>query len=258
MSKSDLLRVTLVQTALHWEKKEDNLKHFDQLLASVNDTDLIVLPEMFSTGFSMRPELFAESMEGSTVLWMEKIAAEKNTCVIGSIIIKEENKFYNRLVWVYPNGDIYTYDKRHLFSMGNEHQHYTAGQDRPRVMLKEWVVCPLICYDLRFPVWSRNTEPIYDLLIYVANWPDVRRHAWKTLLTARAIENQAYVMGVNRIGKDANDIEHAGDSCVIDAKGTWISETKPYKESVETLTINLKELKEFREKFPVLNDSSFK
>ena len=251
---SDKLNISIVQTQLHWEKIADNISHFDELLKKIENTDLIILPEMFSTGFSMKPESFAEKMDGSAVNWMIAAAKKKNACITGSLIIEEKGKYFNRLVWVSPEGKVSHYDKRHLFTMGNEQEHYAKGNEKLMVKIGDWNICPLVCYDLRFPVWARNTKPHYDLLIYVANWPDLRRHPWKTLLTARAIENQSYVVGVNRIGKDANGVEHAGDSCVIDAKGQWISTTGPYKESVETVTISRAELLEFREKFPVLND----
>lgn len=248
------LRVTIVQTVLHWEKIADNLKHFDSLLHGVSETDLIVLPEMFTTGFSMNTKDFAEDMNGSAVQWMKQKAASKNAVITGSVMIREGEKTYNRLLWVSPDGLVQHYDKRHLFRMGNEHEHYAAGSSKIFPEVKGWKICPLICYDLRFPVWARNQMPHYDVLVYVANWPEARRHPWKTLLTARAIENQSYVIGVNRIGTDEREIAHAGDSCVCDPTGHWISNTVPYKESVETVLLSRKELDQFREKFPVLLD----
>jgi predicted amidohydrolase len=248
------LRVTIVQTFLHWENIAENLKHFDVLLENVSETDLIVLPEMFTTGFSMNTKDFAENMKGSAVQWMQQKASSKNAVLTGSVMIRENGKTFNRLLWVSPDGNVQHYDKRHLFRMGNEHEHYTTGGGKIFPELKGWKICPLICYDLRFPVWARNQSPHYDVLLYVANWPEARRHPWKTLLTARAIENQSYVIGVNRIGTDAREIAHAGDSCVCDPTGHWISNTVPYKESVETVLLSRKELDQFREKFPVLLD----
>lgn len=248
------LRVTIVQCSLYWEDRDANLHQFSDLLKDLRETDLIVLPEMFTTGFSMRANQLAERMDGVSVQWMKQLSAQKNAVVTGSIIVEENGKYYNRLVWAEPNGDVMHYDKRHLFRMGNEHDHYTSGTKKVAPVLKGWRICPLVCYDLRFPVWARNSAPYYDLLLYVANWPDARRHPWKTLLTARAIENQCYVLGVNRIGKDGREIEHAGDSCAIDPKGIWLSKTVPYKTSVETVVLSYSELKDFREKFPVLLD----
>lgn len=249
------LRVTLVQTNLFWEDRKKNLDHIEALIGDLSGTDLIVLPEMFTSGFSMRTEALAETMQGDVVKWMQTIAKKYNAVLCGSVMLKEKEKYYNRLLWCKPDGGILHYDKRHLFRMANEHEHYDAGQDKIFPEIKGWRISPLVCYDLRFPVWSRNRPPYFDLLLYVANWPDARRHPWKTLLTARAIENQCYVMGVNRIGKDGRDIEHAGDSCVIDPKGIWISKTVPYKESVETVLLSAAELHDFRTKFPVLKDA---
>lgn len=248
------LKVSIVQTTMEWENIRENILHFDQRINKIAESDVIVLPEMFTTGFSMQTDLLAEEMNGSAVQWMLNKAKEKNAAITGSVMIKENGRFYNRLIWAQPDGKIFHYDKRHLFRMGNEHQHYSAGNGRIVIEWRGWKICPLICYDLRFPVWARNTDPFYDVLLYVANWPDVRRHPWKTLITARAIENQCYVVAVNRIGKDGRDIEHAGDSCVCDPKGHWISETQPYKESIETIVLSKMELEDFREKFPVLLD----
>ena len=213
------LKITLIQSNLFWEDKQKNLGHFGEKINTLEaQTDLIVLPEMFSTGFSMQPSLLAEPTDGPTIEWMKKQAKSKNAVVTGSVIIVENEKYYNRLFWVQPDGDFQTYDKRHLFTLANEHHYYAAGQSLLYTNLKGWKILPLICYDLRFPVWSRNTED-YDLLIYVANFPEKRAHAWKTLLQARAIENQAYTVGLNRVGYDGNDIYHSGDSCVLDYSG---------------------------------------
>jgi predicted amidohydrolase len=186
---------------------------------------------------------------------MKKMAAEKNCVVTGSIIIEEDGNYFNRLIWMRANGSFETYDKRHLFRYGNEHEHYTAGNKKIIVEINGWKICPLVCYDLRFPIWSRNKFKNgvwdYDLLIYVANWPERRNHPWQTLLLARAIENQCYVAGVNRVGNDGNDVFHSGDSAVINFKGEIISKIKPKEENVETVTLSYPELVEFRKNFPV-------
>jgi len=247
------LRVTIVQPTLTWEDVDANLAMFTNKLAPAS-TDLIVLPEMFSTGFTMNVSKVGEGMDGKALQWMKKISAEKKCVVTGSLVIKENDHFYNRLIWMKPDGAYEKYDKRHLFRMGEENQTYTAGKDKIIVSLKGWKICPLVCYDLRFPVWSRNSVG-YDCLIYVANWPEVRSYAWNHLLIARAIENQSYVIGVNRVGKDGNDMPHSGDSAVINAKGLIISKTKPNEESVETVVLSYKELEEFRKAFPVAMDA---
>ena len=248
------LKITIVQADLSWEDKKGNLLHFDQLLQQVDSTDLILLPEMFSTGFTMNTSL-AEDMIGESVAWMKTKAKEKNAAIAGSIIISEGNKVYNRLVWMNPDGTQLQYDKRHLFRMGNEHHHFTAGNKKIFPEIKGWRICPLICYDLRFPVWSRNVSPYYDLLIYVANWPKVRSQAWKSLLVARALENQCVVAGINRVGKDGNEIEHSGDSCVIDARGNIISGIQPGEEKTENVVLSAADLDHFRRTFPVLEDA---
>ena len=251
------LKITIIQYDLHWENKEKNLKMFSQKIGAISDpTDLIVLPEMFTTGFSMNPNKFAEPMNGETVNWMKEKAQEKECVITGSFICIENGKCFNRLVWMNADGTYSTYDKRHLFRMANEDSHYTAGQKKIIVELKGWKICPLICYDLRFPVWSRNRfSADYDLLIYVANWPEIRSYPWKTLLLARAIENQSYVAGLNRVGKDGNDIYHSGDSAVINAKGEIISKIKAHEESCEAITLNYSELAEFRKNFPAMLDA---
>ncbi len=247
------LNITIIQSDLYWEDKEANLHAFSKKIESITEaTDLIILPEMFTTGFSMKSKELAETMEGKTVSWMKQMAKEKNCVITGSFICKE-NKYYNRLLWVSPNGVARRYDKKHLFSMGGEDKHYTAGDKRVIVTLKDWRICPLICYDLRFPVFSRNTKrDPYDVLIYVANWPGLRSEAWKTLLLARAIENQCYVAGVNRVGVDGNFVMHPGLSVVIDPKGHPICQTETEKEDIQTVTLVWEELETFRKKFPVL------
>jgi len=251
------LKITIIQSDLHWESIEKNLHMFTQKINAVSEkTDLIVLPEMFTTGFSMAPERLAENKNGKTIAWMKEQAAKKGCVITGSIIYEEDKKYYNRLVWMRPDGSYSVYDKRHLFSMANEDKHYTAGNKKIIEEINGWKICPLICYDLRFPVWSRNIKKnIYDVLIYVANWPERRSHPWKTLLLARAIENQCYVVGLNRVGNDGNEIYHSGDSAVINFRGEIISKTAAQEESTETIHLNYNELDEFRKQFPVLDDA---
>lgn len=247
------LRVSLIQTSLQWEDKAANLKHFTHLMKGLEgNTDLVVLPEMFTTGFSMRPELLAEMTEGKTLEWMREQAAGINACICGSLIIEEEGSYYNRFLFVRPNGAYESYDKRHLFTLGKENQHYQAGNQHLTVEVKGWRIMPLICYDLRFPVWSRNTQG-YDVLLYVANWPEVRSHAWKALLTGRAIENQSYTIGVNRIGEDGNGVPHSGDSSVIDYSGETLLQARSI-EGVYTIELNREAQQRFRSKLSFLAD----
>jgi omega-amidase len=261
------LKITIIQSDLHWENKEENLRMFSEKISAVtSETDLIILPEMFTTGFSMKPGMLAEPVNGGTVSWMKEKAKQKNCVITGSFICVENGKYFNRLIWMKPDGMFSHYDKRHLFSMGDESNHYERGNKKIIEEIKGWKICPLICYDLRFPVWSRNKvqsskfkssfdSNAYDLLIYIANWPERRSHPWKTLLLARAIENQCYVAGVNRIGKDGNEIYHSGDSAVINVKGEIISKIKTEEESSATITLKYSELKSFRSAFPVLKDA---
>ncbi|MBL0328157.1 MAG: amidohydrolase [Bacteroidetes bacterium] len=251
------LKITIIQSDLHWENKEKNLEQFSQKIASISEaTDLIVLPEMFTTGFTMRPEAFAETMTGATIAWMKTKAKEKNCVITGSFVCEENGMYFNRLMWMKADGTFSTYDKRHLFRMGDEDKHYGHGDKKLIVDLKGWKISPLICYDLRFPVWARNTkENLYDVLIYVANWPERRAHPWKSLLVARAIENQSYTIGVNRVGNDGNAIYHSGDSVALNFKGEAISKIEPGKEIIETITLSYQELVEFRKAFPVMLDA---
>ncbi len=251
------LKITIIQSDLHWEDKSKNLEMFSHKIAAISEaTDLIVLPEMFTTGFSMSPEKFAEPMSGATINWMKQKAKEKNCVITGSFICEEAGKYFNRLVWMNADGAFSTYDKRHLFRMGDEDNHYGYGDKKIIVVLKGWKICPLICYDLRFPVWARNTkQEQYDVLIYVANWPERRAYPWKSLLVARAIENQSYVVGLNRVGNDGNDISHSGDSLVLNPKGEPISKMKSNEDTIETTLLNYSELVEFRKTFPALLDS---
>lgn len=252
------LTFTLIQSNLHWENKAANLKMWQQKILSVKDkTEIIVLPEMFSTGFSMKPETLAEEMNGATLEWMKQLAGERKVILTGSLIIKEKDNFYNRLIWMLPNGEYGTYDKRHLFAYGDEHNHYSPGNKRLIASVKGWKINLQVCYDLRFPVWVRqqiNETPEYDVIVYVANWPERRITAWKTLLQARAIENQCYVIGVNRVGHDGNHIYHSGDSMVIDPLGELLYHKKD-EEDIFTITIQKDKLEEVRNRFPFWRDA---
>ncbi len=249
------LNITILQTDIVWEDIDTNLKNLSKTLQEIQtETDLIVLPEMFAIGFSMQPEKFAEQAGGKIQTWMQNQARQKNAIIIGSLIAEDEKKFYNRLFAVQPSGEFASYNKRHLFSFAGEHLRYTAGTETITIDVKGWKIRPLICYDLRFPVWSRNKSD-YDVLIYIANWPARRSFAWKTLLTARAIENQAYVAGVNRIGADGNGIEHSGDSLVLNYLGEQISSIQPNVQKWEQIKLNYREMYEFRQKFPALLDA---
>jgi len=247
------LRVSLLQAELAWEDKTANLRRFDEKIEALTaTTDLILLPEMFTTGFSMNAPALAESMDGPTMQWLAGQAAKSRAVVAGSFIALEKGRYYNRFVWMRPDGSWAVYDKRHLFAYAGEDRTYSPGEKRLMVELKGWKICPLICYDLRFPVWSRNTEN-YDLLLYVANFPERRRQAWTALLTARAIENQAYTIGVNRVGKDGQDIAYSGDSCVVDYEGNTLYHLAEV-EDVHTLELSADAQQAFREKFPFLKD----
>jgi len=250
------LTITGIQSSLHWEDKEANLQMFEEKIFSISQpTEIVVLPEMFSTGFSMQPGKFAEPMDGETVEWMKQIAAKKKIILTGSVIIEEDRNFYNRLVWVLPNGQIGYYDKRHLFAYGDEDQHYTAGKKRLIASVKGWKINLMVCYDLRFPVWSRQQGDFeYDVLIYVANWPERRVHAWTTLLRARAIENQSYVIGVNRTGDDGNKIPYTGESMAVNPMGEILYH-KNDEEDVFTVTLDRSDLEKTREKFPFWKDA---
>ena len=213
------LSLTIIQSDIIWEDPHSNLKHLDELLQRIKlPSDVILLPEMFNTGFTMDNKRLAESSNGSTFNWMVSKAAETNNAITGSFIYYENEKFFNRLYWVNPDGEFFFYDKRHLFTMGKEDQFYEKGKKRIIINYKGWRICPLICYDLRFPVWARNNNA-YDLLIYVANWPAARNHVWNILLRARAIENQCFVAGINRVGRDGQNIHYIGESCVVHPKG---------------------------------------
>jgi predicted amidohydrolase len=252
------LTITLIQPNLRWEDKAANLQHFDTLIGGIEkNTQLVILPEMFSTGFSMRPEKFAERMDGPTVAWMKQTAARKKIILTGSLIIEEGGQFFNRLIWMLPNGQYGIYDKRHRFAYAGEHENYTAGHKRLIASVNGWKVLLLICYDLRFPVWSRQQlqedQPEYDLIVCVANWPKQRSHAWRTLLQARAIENQVFVAGVNRVGNDGNGIYHSGDSMIVNPLGEVLY-LAPEEESVFTCTLQREKLEEVRSRLPFWKD----
>lgn len=252
------LKVTLIQAPLHWEDTEKNIEFFEYCLLSIlpYQTDIIVLPEMFNTGFTMNASEVYSEMNSELVTWMKKTAETKNACITGSIIIREDNKYYNRLFWIQPDGLVYTYDKRHLFRMANEHSVFSPGNKKLIVNYKGWNICPLICYDLRFPVWSRITEQEnYDLLIYVANWPEKRILQWKSLLIARAIENQSYVAGVNRTGVDGNGVEYNGLSMVIGPMGEIVRSTIPNETCIENIVLSYEHLSQFRKSFPAHLDA---
>lgn len=249
------LTITLVQTELHWQDAAANRAMFsDKLAKAAPTTDLIILPEMFTTGFSMSAPELAEETEGETLQWMQAMAHKHQAVLTGSVIVRENGKYFNRLFWVRPDGTYEKYDKKHLFRMAKEHHTYSPGKEKLVVELKGWKLCPLVCYDLRFPVWSRNKENGYDLVLFVANWPKVRSLAWRTLLQARAIENVAYAVGVNRVGTDGNGHPYSGDSAVIHPKGHKLLESSE-QEAVLTITLSKQELQEFREVFPAHLDA---
>ena len=254
------LSFSIIQTNLFWEDKGANLTHLEQKIMGIESfTEIIVLPEMFSTGFSMQPEIHAETMDGPTIDWMRRLSEAKKAIITGSLIIKEEDKFYNRLIWMLPNGELGYYDKRHLFAFAGEDQHYTAGNKRLIASVKGWKINLQICYDLRFPVWARQTkgtESEYDVLLYIANWPEKRNHAWKTLLTARAIENQCVTIGVNRVGLDGNNNAHSGDSLIVGPLGEVLYHCA-YKEDVFTITLQKEEITNARSQFPFWKDADF-
>jgi omega-amidase len=249
------LAITLIQFDIEWEQKEKNLVYLNNLLGNIKtQSDLIILPEMFTTGFSMNTVHLAESMDGDTVKWLKKMSESLNSVIMGSIIIFEDGNYYNRLVCAYPNGRLYHYDKRHLFRMGNENEHFSSGLSKMIIEINGWKIRPLICYDLRFPVWSRNCND-YDILVCSANWPAVRNQIWEKLLVARAIENLSYSVGVNRIGKDGRGLNYSGDSIIVDFKGNIVFTAKPEEEIIETFKLSYSDLYDFRQKFPVHLDS---
>lgn len=252
--KTDLT-IAAFQVDLLWENILGNQTKFGNLFEDLgSDVDLVILPEMFTSGFTMNPEKVAEPMDGSTIEWLRACAKKQNLAIMGSFIVKEREQFYNRMVFVEPNGAVQFYDKRHLFRMGNEHNYYTGGGQRKVFTFQGWRILPQICYDLRFPVWSRFRND-YDLMVYVASWPESRRDVWNILLQARAIENQAYLVGVNRVGVDGTGLAYSGDSVILDPKGMVISAAKRGVESTLVEKLSLEELSAFRSKFPAWMDA---
>ncbi len=259
------LTFSLIQTKLFWENKQQNLAMLENKILSIEDkTQVVVLPEMFSTGFSMQPHLFAETMDGNTIQWMKKIATQKKIILTGSLMMEDEGKYYNRLIWMLPNGQFGFYNKRHCFAYAQEDKYYTAGTEKKIAQVNGWKINLQVCYDLRFPVWASQNDfdksgnNLFDILLYVANWPKRRSYAWKSLLVARAIENQCYVIAVNRVGFDGNNIEHSGDSMVVNPLGD-ILYTKENVEDIFTITLDKDALLDIRNKFPFWKDAdSFK
>ncbi len=267
------LRFSIIQTSLFWEDKGANLDLLGQKIMGITEpTEIIVLPEMFNTGFSMQPEKFAETMDGPSVNWMRRMSAATKSIITGSLIISENGNYFNRLIWMLPNGQFGFYDKRHLFAFAGEDQHYTPGNKRLIASVKGWKINLQICYDLRFPVWARQSPaiinndveksssnemaPEYDVLLYVANWPEKRSHAWKTLLTARAIENQCFTIGVNRVGLDGNNIAHSGNSMIVGPLGEVLYHCA-YEEDIFHISLQKDEIDNTRSKFPFWKDADF-
>ena len=249
----ETLNITLVQSQLFWEDVEKNISHFDALISEISETDIILLPEMFNTSFCPKSNHLAENMDGKTVRWMKEIAENKGCAISGTLMISENKNVYNRLVWISKNGAIHTYDKHHLFSLIKEERYISKGEGRLIVTEQGWKICPLICYDLRFPVFSRN-DVEYDVLIYLANWPVKRIDAWDTLLKARSIENQCYTIGVNRVGEDGNKIPFNGHSKVFDAFGKELFSATENKEEVLQFENSLDDLKLKRRQMNFLQD----
>jgi omega-amidase len=247
------MKIALIQSDLYWEDASKNRKSFESKINHIDsEVDLVILPEMFSTGFTMNAEQVAENMQGETVLWLQTLAKQKNFAITGSLIIVENEKYYNRMLFVFPSGEIQYYNKRHLFTLAGEDKFYTNGNEKVIVEYLDWKICLQVCYDLRFPVFARNVEN-YDLLLYVANWPKVRTNAWDALLKARAIENLSYVVGVNRVGLDANNYEHIGHSQVIDFLGNFILEPQE-TEAVFVVELDKNTMLETRKKLDFLSD----
>ncbi len=253
---TDKLRISMVQSHIIWEDRDENLGYYGELLRRVSGkSDLAVLPETFSTGFTMNVEAVADTMDGPTIRSAKEWAWKYDLAVAGSFIVKDDGKYYNRAFFVTPEGDLYTYDKRHLFRMAGENNYFSAGDRQLIVPYKGWNICLQVCYDLRFPVWSRNVNNAYDLLIYMASWPEARKRVWKTLLQARAMENQAYVCGVNRVGIDGKGFVYRGDSMVFSPKGKKLANAGKRKEVTRTCVLDKEELDAFRAKFPAWKDA---
>lgn len=250
------MKISLFQTNIVWENTQANLNHLREKLDSLEEsTDLVVLPEMFSTGFSMNSEQLAEPVTGNTIETLKSLASQYQIAIAGSFIAIENENYYNRGFFITPEQDTHFYDKRHLFRMGDEINHFSSGNEKLIVNYKGWNICLLICYDLRFPVWSRNVDNEYDLLIYSANWPSPRQHVWDMLLPARALENMSYVCGVNRVGTDGNELQYTGGSVMYSPKGELLAKVPDNKEGSITIEIDLDSLNKFRKKFPVWKDA---
>lgn len=259
MEPAEILKVTTIQTNLVWEDAAANIANFEKLIGTVAHTDVIILPETFTTGFSMGVTHISEPNAGPSAQWMLKQAKAKNAVIMGSIVTEDGGRYYNRLYIALPDGKLIHYNKRHLFTLSDEDKYFTAGRGKQIFEYKGWKINPLVCYDLRFPVWSRNIKNHagyeYDVLVYVANWPERRNHAWKSLLPARAIENQAYTIGVNRIGNDNKDIYCSGDSAVYNFKGDALFTADAGAESVQTTELNYHDLVAFRRAYAFLADA---
>lgn len=252
--ESQELKVAIIQTNLIWEHPAENRLQLEKKIKAISETvDVIVLPEMFTSGFTMNPKAVAEPMNGETLVWLKALAKATNAAITGSLVIVENNQYYNRSVFVFPDGNVETYDKRHTFTLAGEHQVYTAGTSKNIIAYKGWKICPLICYDLRFPVWARNVEN-YEVLLYVANWPKPRISAWDGLLKARAIENMSYCIGVNRVGLDANSLEYSGHSAAYDALGEQLTHLEPNKEQTAIITLSKLHIETYRNTLKFLND----
>lgn len=249
------LKIAIIQTEIIWQNSEENIKKYTNKITAITEAvDLIVLPEMFSTGFSMKPVSIAEKMDGNTLHWMKNMASLKQCAIAGSLIIEDQSQFFNRFLFVHPCGKVDFYDKRHLFTLAGEEKVFRKGQKKVIIHYKEWKICPMVCYDLRFPVWSRNVEE-YDVLIYVANWPKSRIDAWDILLRARAVENMCYVVGVNRVGEDENGLNYSGHSAVFNGLGIQIVSTQVSLEEQKTVILEKEHLANIRKKFNFLNDA---
>lgn len=251
------LRITFIQTELYWQDPASNRAMLEEKIAEIEEeTDLVVLPEMFTTGFTMDVQGLAEHPNSHTGRWLKMMAGQCGTPICGSYMVREgKDHYYNRFVWVLPDGTTYHYDKRHLFRMAGEHQVFSMGEEWLSLELKGWKIRPMVCYDLRFPVWCRNQDLAYDLLLVVANWPDARVRAWDTLLEARAIENLSYCAGLNRVGEDGRGIAYSGHSAVYSPKGETLWAAEPSKSSTETVAIPWEPLRKLREKFPAHHDA---
>ena len=250
------LKISIVQTDIAWENKQENLRMLrEKLHALRGTTEIVVLPEMFSTGFTMKSRELAEPVSGITVRILKELAADFQLALCGSFICSERSNYYNRAFFITPEGEEFYYDKRHLFRMGNEAEYFSSGNNKLIISYRGWNICLLVCYDLRFPVWSRNVNNEYDLLIYVASWPQARRLAWDTLLCARALEYMCYVCGVNRIGVDGNKLIYNGGSVVFSAKGEVLASVPDGEEGIETVSLSLISLQQLRDKFPVWKDA---